>query len=646
MRTHLWLWVSILWVACSAPAERNSNLTFTEVAAMLRQGKEALARFEGEAARTSFGRILVAKPPPPADSYCEAKYGALLADVQRVIAQVNPRLLVFLGEFGRRSTGLSNEARDLGAEWEAVWTEVEAIVREMATFAASVTETPGCAFSIGVEPEMDGLQYPLHLGDNERPVVRVILKGRFDEVEARVISALAKAALGVADGVLAHDFTLWLDPVKTAYQLGVPETCVREHFFQCIGRPEPGHAPRHLLDWAFVFEDNPRFLAAHPNRWSARFGNMSAELAGAVYPLRSLFAALQTRFAQLTRRADGNRVAQEFVLVYHDRDHDQDFSSQDTMGLNIADVVLKCDALVGVLYESTAECAESFQSYEALARGVAVVFLRALPSPSRAVVDELVMFLDRLHANFVAGADASRSYERIPFDSFRNVFSEVLPILAESPPNFVSFDVAAFFREASPVRALLPRWTTSGSRTGARFLADSDDYRSASGSTIVRLPDVYFDELSGGMVWGLLGRPVLFAYRPTEVTERPLFGCPSDPLCIPADCLNAANLTTVLAGIDAGELWPRSRWHWPVMYASLPDPSFHGVVWIEASAWSDFLGVDNGGDAYQGYVCVPEPGWQLATNLSLQRSLWLLADFIFDHSTIATYLLHALGSGK
>ncbi len=626
----------LILVALGCSPREREPLTPAERTEKILDGKRALSSFDGATARTEFAAVDADYRTQTGSPHCEAAYGASLANLQIALDELNPILLQFVGEqFGLLDADVSNISNLLNDGWPAI----EAALVEAGEYAAAVTGISGCEFSIGLEEPVDDsfdnmsaqYQFPLHLLDSENPVLEIVFSARFDGVEARLIQAVIGAGLALADGVLAHDLTLELDDAKLAHQLGSTEACVRDGFLACLlAGPLPVHAPIHLLDWAFVFADNPKFLTKAPERWDERFAAVDNHLISAIAPLRSLFSEMLVRTRRHSEQSRDDAL-EEFALVYVDANHNSKIDTADSIGVNIDEIRFTCEALIGVLITEAEEqeCRIRVSSYDDLAL-ILMNFIRSAASPSGSVIEELDSFFTRAYLSFRAVDDPDVAYEPIPFDSLSRLFSEVLPILNAPFPNFLAFDFAAFFRNPRPVRDYVPTWFKHGGIAGARFKADGDEYPAfVSPPATLTSVDVYLDEAHGGLIWGLLGRTVFSPVDLEGAIERELFPCPG---CVPADCLNATNLFSVFEGIpvlnDDEEIW-----RWPVFYLDFPDPALNGLVLADPGVWNARLDPEagNGGFEYGDASCDYPSGFQPADAKRLHQSLWLGADFFFDH---------------
>lgn len=629
--------IAIAAVALTGCADRReSKLTPAAIEDRVLEGKRLLAHFEGRAARDVFMTLDADYRREHGGRHCAAVYGVVLADIQVALSIANPALLTLLEQQFRPATK-STPGSDAAIEEVAV--AVEPTLRELADYAAAVTAIPDCAFSIGIdEPKGDeDYRFIANVLSDDTPVVQVELRNRFDGVEARLVAGVVNALLAALDMALAHDLGWRVDSAKVAHQLGVTEACLADGFLPCyLAGQEPGHAPAHLLDWAFVLADNPSLLAKKSARWNERMPRVAGEGAAAVLPVRSLFDAMLER----SERIYGSQtdLEPEYLVVYRDVDINARVNTADQLGLNVEAVRLDCTALVGVVVaESDAEgCRRRFDDYQAIVQ-TGLVFVKSAASPSERVVAELETFFDRLYAQLHA-VEAGGAAEPIPFDSLTGLFSEMVPLLEREAPNFVAFDLGAYFKKPVAVRELLPAWQATNGPTGARFLADADDYAAlVTPPAALNAVDVYLDETYGPYFGTLLGRDYPAVIDPLAVTERALFSCGDGEPCVPADCLNASNLYTDLPSLNpvADE---SSRFRWPVLYLWLPDPTFAGVVQVDGSVWKPVPGEGNGADAWNTISCTPPEGFAAPDNLSLQRSAWLFADFFLDHFAFAGIL--------
>lgn len=636
MRNVKWLLVASAALLGCREREIITTLTPAAIADRVLEGKRHLSRFEGREARAVFLSLDADYRKAHGAPYCEANAGLILADIQVAISIVNPALVTLLEQQLKPATK-STPGSD--AAIEAVVVAVEPTLRELAGYAEAVTAIPDCSFSIGLDEPRgeEDYRFIANLLDDKQPVVQIELRSRFDGVEARLVAGVVNAILAALDMALAHDLGWRVDSAKVAHQLGVTEACLAQGFVPCYFSGEAAnHPPAHLLDWAFVLEDNPALLGMKSARWKERMPRVAGEGAAAVQPVRTIFEAMLERSERIYG-SDTERDT-DYLLVYRDIDANARVNTADQLGISIEAVRLDCTKLVGlVVAESEADaCRRRFDDYQAIAQ-TALMFIRTAASPSERVVDELERFFDRLYAQLDAVASGGAA-EPIPFDSLSGLFSEMVPLLDQEAPNFIAFDIGAYFRDPAPVRALLPEWKKTSGPTGARFLADADDY-----ATLVTPPaklnsaDVYLDEAYGPYFGTLFGRDYAAVIDPIAVTERALFGCAAGTHCIPADCLNASNLYTDLPSLNpvADET---SRFRWPVIYGWLPDPTFRGVVQVDGSVFTPDLTMGNGADAWGALTCAPETGFVAPDNLALQRSAWLFADFFLDHFAFAGML--------
>lgn len=635
----------MVFAACSRPAA--GGITAEETQQRLLEGKRRLTRFDGAGARSAFVSLDTAHREQTGKPHCEASYGVVLADVQVILAKLNPFLLDYVqNQFTPLSARAaihpaSSADSDAGVGLETAWRELLPAITELVDYANAVTAIANCRFSIGLdEPAGEDFQFVANFLDNTKPVAQLALKTRFDGVEARLIAAAASLAVGLADFILAHDLTLVLDAEKTARQLGVDAACVRAHPLQCIGHPVDGHPSINLLDWAFVFHDNPNFLTQSDSRWKTYMPVADDRFADSLRPLRTLFPAMISRSIQLQREKADAPYVKSFTLVYDDKNTNSRLDSADTLGLNITDLILDCTALIGtVVPESEGiACRNRFDQYEVLA-GTGILFLKSLASPGESIIGELQKFIDRVYENMTAVNQPSLKHELLPFGSFERMFTELLPVFDEPAPAFLAFDLTALFTSPKAVRYFVPIWQAGVGHTGARFLADSDDYQTdASPPVNTTLPLVFFDEAHGGLIWKIFDGTATPIYIPQSVVERDMFTClPGEP-CLPADCLNASNLFSELKGLDFINGTGDQLWNWPVMNGYLPDPALNGLVYIDGSVWGGIYDADagNGSAAWQSAVCLlPAAGFVKATNASLQSSVWMLADFLLDHFRLA-----------
>ncbi len=602
-------------------------LTSEVVTQRMLEGKRHLSRFEGEAARNIFRELDDAWRAEHAEPHCEASWGIALADVQVALAILNPPLLEWVSAQVRPL----EDPGDQGAALEAMWTAVDPTLADLAAAAKVVTELPDCAFAIGLDaaeaPEED-LRYVLFALDNSAPVAEVTLRARFDGVEARLLLALTEAIRGISHLGLAHDLRWTLDAAKTAHQLGVRESCLDAGFFPCLlAGPDANHADRNLLDWAFVLEDNARLLAKSTDRWETHANEIAPALLAAASPLLTLFPTLSERTERWEPEWHG-----QFVIAYRDRNENGTIDAGDQLGLRIDEFRLRCDALIGTAVPAAeAEACDSLFDNLEVAVGAGLLFLGSAAAPGEAVIAEFQTFFERLADAFTAVGDPAHAYERIPFTSFSGLFTDLFPVLDVPAPEFMAFDVPAFFTDPQPLRTFFPAWEKTAGPTGARFLADADDY-----STVVTPPatmngvDGWLDEAAGGWVYGLFGESAELPFDPFSATDRALFGCPGGAWCVPADCLHAGNLYSELAGFTLD--WSsRTYVFWPVIYMAFADPSFHGLVHVDMDVWADRYDPQTGNGAAPTTACPGPSGLQPADAGTLHRSAWLFADFFTDH---------------
>jgi hypothetical protein len=627
--------------ACTAERSEKRALRDAEIQQYILAGKKHLSQFQGAQARDKFLAVYDNQKRFAGQFHCEAAYGVALADVQVVLAALNPPLLSLLEKQFGASSG-HDLAVDPGAEIEAFWNTVTPTIRELIGYAEEITAVEGCAFAIGLDEvgvAPNELKFPLNFLSNEQPVVQVVFKSRFDVLEARFIIALAHAALGVADLLLAHDLRWEPDFAKFAHQLGVASDCIPlRGLVPCVFEDKaPEASPVHLLDWAFVFADNPRLLDESPERWAARSAAVAPALAAALQPLRDFTAALLARNKRLLEDAIPDERYREFAFIYYDANQNVEVDSADNLGVNVHDVLLRCEALAGTIIPETglADCERRLASYEGLL-DIGLMLIRTGPSPSSAVMGEVELLVERLYGALRSVSEPAYPYEKIPFSSLSRFFSELLPIIDAPAPNFLEADVSALFKSPRSIRAFLPAWQAGVGATGSRFLADGDDYEyfSPPPSTVTSV-DAYLDQAYGGYLWEALGLEPKLAIEPDSATERPLFGCPG-PHCIPADCLNAGNLYSELSGVPLADE-ETFVLHWPALYLWFPDPTFNGLLSVDLGVWTGHAGASpgNGSESLQGHLCPLTAGLQSPDNLTLQKSLWIFADFFVDHFQMA-----------
>lgn len=621
-------------LACS-PGNDN-DATRLNIPARMHAGKVHLTNFEGAAAREAFLPVADHFRRTGSDASCPGAFGLALADFQIVLARLNPVLETLV----RDGAIVPPPAEEPGGDG---WAEWSTFLAEAAEYAGAVTAA-ACSFDIGIsdaDAEAD-LTYTLYVLGNTVPTADVRVVARFDGAEARVMAALAEAALGAGDIVFAHDLTFDLSEKKFAHQLGVTEACIREDWLRCLDKVAADHTPVNLLDWAFVFEDNPAFLKAAP-AWDEHMGRAPRRFAAAMRMLRTVFPALLARSVAFTREERDAGVAEEFALRYVDADEDDAFGRNDILGVNVAAVTLDCTVLVELEAAPwpQEECERRLGDYTALINTAGLPILATAASPDKPVVAELQRLFDGLHANFTAVDEPAYPHGPLAFTTLNRLMTEFVPLFDAPAPAFAELDVRAFFVEPRPVRSFVPVWTKTGP-TGARFLADSDDYTYlAPPPTTVTLPQAYLDEAYGGIVWALIGRDYEVAYDATSVTERNLLACPG-PYCTPADCLNAANLYTEISaellGLGAGT----ERIAVPAMNAWFPDASLNGLVRIDEAAWTSSYGPGNGAGTWEGLTCMAEAGFAPATNYTLHRAGWLFVDFALDHFAFLPLVIEAL----
>jgi hypothetical protein len=688
-------------LTCPPPVNRNALL----------QAKRYISEFDGTRARAVYLKTNEDyKKYHGGRNLCEATYGMVLADSQVIIEQLNGLVLrLLMGTLAPQAPALRPAALggvkdryrpavgayDYGILAENVWTSFEPYLLELSAYAAAVTTIPDCRFSIGVgdnepalEPGKDSpFFFPLNIGDSKLPVAQIVFQGRFDGAEARALEGLMRLIIASADYVLAHDLSLTIDVGKIAYLAGVPIECIKDDVLGCgtkVLSGEISSTPANLLDAAFIFDENPKLLgkslkapdgcnADNPNaanactpqsnRWERRMPEVHRELARAFFALRSFFPALVARSVALKGSITNEKTFKEYIILYRDANENSKIDSQDDFGLNIKKINLSCKffvAKLGLTQAQTDKCNQQFSDLQDAANSVLLPALPNLFNPTEASIAELQTFIERMYGNTGGVDDPSITAERIPINSFNAVIREFISlaaILNADTPNFMEFDVKAFFTDPKPVRDFMPYWSkVTDSFTLTRFITDSDTYRAH-----------YFDPLTGdtSYVYHTAGELVFdprykkYTYKVnssgtvetfttdikpdwTFVTERPLFQTTYDGgilgdltnLAVPADCLNGKNLSVTL-GID-GKATKISE---PVFYFSLPDPTLNTLIYTNLDEWK-ILYDNNGNGAdrftnpapYPAYSCSLDPaGFQAATNYTLTKSNWLYLDFLVDH---------------
>lgn len=680
-----------LGVACDPPKEEIKKTT--SLKEKIIEGKYSLSQFEAERARAIFLEVNETYRETYNKNHCEASYGVVLADAQVVVTLLNNLIIGPLLTGALAPAPYSPQAlpasrggyrpalakpHDFGIELENVWApKFEPILNEMSIYAAAVTAIPNCTFSIGIGDEpVDALstgenpyKWVLNFGDTEYPIAQLVFRGRLDGAEARVIEAVGRSTLAIANFVLAHDLSLTLDLIKIAYILGAPVECIQEDALGCISDIISGEVttvPVDLLESAFIFADNPQLLAKsapvatvpQSNRWERRFPLVDNQLARAFFTMRDFFPALVARSAALEGNLVNDKIFNDYLILFRDTNEDGKVDAGDEFGINLvandSGVKLSCDFIIqtrGLSEAQAQECRNSLSDFEDAINGVVLELLKKLFTSSEEAVGDINNFVERMYGNLASVDNPSITAERIPINSFDNVIRDFLLGFVDQPtPPFMEFDVKAFFIDPKPLREFLPYWErTTTSWTFARFIADSDDYPAQhpdGGPTIMlTAPQLLLDQHYAGYLTNL-----------KAVTERPVLQGPYDEgritnLGLPADCLNPYNLYAKI-GIPIGDD-PNPEIPGLVMYFPLRDPSLNAMIYVNMDEWSVLYdGPSSNGSSHNGsasfgaYNCSDPSGFQLPDNQALTKSLWLYLDFLADHIVAVQFLgpvLDALG---
>lgn len=657
------------------------------ISGQMRDGKRFLGTFEGERARGVFQRVVAyyEKKPEPGfrtpkkdRTYCEAKYGVVLADGQRFFSNLNALIgLVIKAVAGsgglplgapvslrpQAKASLDIQPGDYIFALENKWSSLEAILQEMAVYSEQMTtisvrnEIADCGFSIGVEKDErqnEAFKYVLRLGNDHKPLIEIQFRGRFDANELRLVSLLTRSLLGSADFVLSHDGTLTLNVAKILYQLGLPDSCIDNNVvkLECLVSLDLGNA-RTILQrvpgWAFIFQDNPRLLAkssveggcsgsatTSPTcRWEYRFKNVDNHLMLGFRSMLDFFDSLVKRNLDLKGLATRDEVLGQYILIYKDRGNDK-VDGSDVIGLNIAKVLLSPEYLIDVagMESSVAgrQQADLMRSdwagLEATINGTGLPFLRNLPSPSESVVDSLRRFFQRMHDNMKAVDNPGYPHERIPINTFDDLMLEMLQgvLINDRTPNWLEFDLANYFINPRPLRDYIPYWQLTTGYTGAAFLIDGDSYW-VSG-TWATMKELVFDRADF-----LDLRWVVFwpDYLPNlQVQERSLFGGTFNGgtrgtlagIDFPADCVNAKSLTSTIRIANRNQTFGL-----PVLALNFPDPSFNGMVYVDLEVWNSL----NSLTSFGATTCNDAVGFDLASNYSLTKATWQYVRFLWEN---------------
>lgn len=666
---------------CPKPIDRKAML----------QAKQHISNFDGARARDIYLQANDEyKKYHKGQDMCEATYGVVLADSQIIVSELNGLVLRFLVGGLAPAPGFSSAAagqlkpryktaagaHDFGIELENLWASIEPTMIEMAAYAGAVTTIANCSYSIGVgdgEPKTptgqeNPYKYVLNIGDSKLPVIQLAFQGRFDGAEARALETLMRTSMAVMNLILVHDLSLTIDVAKLAYLIGVPVECLKDDILGCGAKVLSGEItaqPANLLDAAFIFEENPKFLAKSekdPNvpqadRWARRMPWVYRDLARGFYTLRSFFQALVARSVALQGTVANEKIFNEYVIVFRDSNENGKIDGQDDFGLNIKKIDFDCQFFIAKfgLSETQAEkCNTEFDTLDELA-AQAITFLPNLFAPTEAAVGEFQTFFERMYGNTGGVENPALTAERIPINSFNAVTREFfsgISILNADTPNFMELDLKAFFNNAKPVRDFVPYWSkVTDSFTLTRFLADSDWYAA-------------YDPVTGGTHW--LTSPQ-YAFDPRyknmvpdwlDPIERDLFTGVYDggingtlsSLRMGADCLNGKNLFMVLTLNNK-----TTKLSAPVFAFPLPDPTLNTMIYLNLDEWKALY--DNNGNGadrfttnpfgYPSYDCRSDPsGFVLADNRTLTKSMWLYLDFWVDHFILASFaqtILDTLG---
>ncbi|MBA3754416.1 MAG: hypothetical protein H0X01_09835, partial [Nitrospira sp.] len=536
----------------------------------------------------------------------------------------------------------------------------EPVLAEMSNYAEAVTEIPKCTFTIGAGDvtetypagKENPFKYVLNIGDSDVPVVQVVLTGRFDGTEARLLNALVRSVLGGMDFVLAHDYSTTFDLHKIGHQLGLPVQCLRENALQCgIMSGNLTDVNVNLLGWAFIFADNPKLLGKSETRWDSRMSFVDNEFAGAFYGLRTFFDSMVARSQALAVKAASDDELHQYILIYKDANENGLVDAADDLGVNITAVNLSPEFLISQTgMESSVEgraraikMRKDFKDTEAAVK-TGLGFLRGGSLQlSEGSVAEVDLFFERFYGNMQAVDVPETEFERIPIDSFNTLIQDfLLGVFDSTPtPNFMELDLRSYFVEPKPLRKFLPYWEMTTDPTvyvGSRFLLDSDDYDTGGGEYHT-LPEILFSNAGSGYSFFDIMERDLLTGTYDGGTE---FGVNLTGISAPSDCVNANNIYSIVKikqqdGTGTQDYYLR----WPVMMVALQDPSFNGVIYTDMGAWTSVYNPTKG-NGVAGVGCPNPSGFLPASNYSLTKSMWMYLDFLVDHFTLTTLITTSL----
>jgi hypothetical protein len=363
------------------------------------KGKSLLAEGNGDEARDIFSAELNGDP----DS-CHGRYGRILADFQSLLKMINDFLaagagLVSAGFGPRMVVDAYPYLDDLLGPFLKILVEMEADADRVAEL--------NCTFYT------DSYLVSLNTSDN-KPIVKGVLTGEWDKVQALFIGAQIHMILGLIDYISAHNLMVDVESILNVIQSGNIQGSQLIYQARSLGG---------------FMQANPYFLTKSENRWDL-----------VTQARQEWIEGLSEDSAFLQAVDAGKSDPSQAILGFVDTDNNG-FDAGDELSLGINRLsVSGGTTLVGRV---------KFLVPDYLSRDV-VLGLEGLLDKAQTALESVDQ--GGLYSERIGLADLNPA-----FIAFSGEISSAIPFIQLNPlPDVIQLDLRAFFTDPKPLRDFFP----------------------------------------------------------------------------------------------------------------------------------------------------------------------------------------------
>lgn len=623
----------------------------------IREGDDALREFQGDRAVAVYTEALkIAENPRNAEvrlDRCRPVYGSLLGHTQSFLSVFNKAAESLVNVASRNGLFAPETAMFPQASGSVIDLGEFIANYYIGNFRASLEGISDMASRLITDPTLNGERgpacifefedgVPFRLGNNNdieelrlrqpNAIAAELRVGkRWDAVEARAFKWMADGLTGFLYYWMAHSIEIndqqfaqlagritkdFIDPILVCYDGS------SRYFGQPISQADENEAGSSFvdgivntvdeclfltptLDYEFteiirslgwLIGDNPRTLAAAPQRWDIYMPQAPARAAAAWGSLQPIFETMVLRTARHGGEISAGDRLREYAIIFDDRGSLGVVDQGDTIGLGVGSVKLKIPA-------SFASETTTIEQGAELLLGSLLQFQVSRDE----IVTTLVSLFTKIAAQHRAVTDPTAESPRLDLSEIAPLLSATSFFGSDAPPSGVAVNWTAFYTEPVSARSLFPWWQAVPSSTWSDTMVNEF---------------IIEEELPPGAVTDRTGRSFPWmttravagqdnahfaaggyvAFDPAVDTTWPTVAIPG--IRIPADCLYPEDQPDdpFTSLIDSLGLLRSAQGQ---LYVYLQDPSLHGFLEVDTSQL--------GGQRFDDGCVPPGTPWETST---------------------------------